>query len=144
MRDDGGDVMTDVVWIELPVEFRGMWYNPEFGGFSVFLKDRFNPDNPPDRLLEALRKYGETEFPQKREHEYANPTWISRERFEQRYGRVEKVLVNKETWESDNYSTPDERDLLIFTEDYVVTLTEYDGYESFIALPRSYEKLLKR
>jgi hypothetical protein len=134
--------MTDVVWMELPVKFHGIWYSPDFGGFNVFLRDRFNPEYPPDRLLEALRKRGEQ--PRRREHEYANPTWVSREEFEQCYGRVEKVLVNKATWESDDYDTPDEGDLLIFTEDYVVTLTEYDGYESFIVLPRSYEKLLGR
>ena len=43
-----------VKWILLPVEFKGIWYSPCFGGFNITLKDRFNPEFPPDRLYEEL------------------------------------------------------------------------------------------
>jgi hypothetical protein len=117
--------MSEIVWIPLPVEFKGIWYSPEFGGFHISLRDRFNPSYPP-----AM-------------HKYAKPTWMSREKFEEKYGKVEIILVNMETWNSNDDFTPDEKDLLIFTDQYVVTMDEYDGWEGFIALPRDYRKLLR-
>jgi hypothetical protein len=116
--------MSGATWIPLPVEFKGIWYSPDYGGFNILLKHRFNPSRPPGK------------------HEFAKPTWMSREEFEERFGRVEVILVNGETWNSDDEYTPDEKDLLIFTDQYVVTMDEYDGWERFVALPRNYRKLL--
>jgi hypothetical protein len=128
-------------WILLPVEFRGIWYNPRFGSFDVYLRDRFNTTLPPDRLNEHLKRF----HPElcRREHDHAEPTWVSKEEFEEEFGRVEAVLVNQERWNSNDLFTPDEEDLLIFTERYVITLDEYDGCERFKALPRDWRPLLK-
>jgi len=133
--------MSGRKWIPLPVEFKGIWYSPSFGGFDVYLRDRFDPRYPPDRLMERLRK----SHPElaREDHDCAEPTWVSKEEFEAEFGRVEAVLVSEEAWNSDDLLTPDEDDLLIFTEKYVVTLDEYDGYESFRALPRDWRGLLE-
>ena len=130
-----------MTWIVLPVEFKGIWYSPSYGGFSVYLRDRFSPDYPPDRLNEELKKAGRWELVRK-DHKYANPKWMSKEELEEKYGKIEVILVNKEKWESDDHYPPNENNLLIFTDKYVVTMGEYDGLEYFIALPRDYKKLI--
>jgi len=128
-------------WIKLPVEFKGIWYSPCHGGFGVYLRDRFNPAFPPDRLNEELRKTDPRLAG--RDHDCAKPTWVSKEEFEREFGRVEAVLVSQEKWGSDDLSVPSEADLLIFTDRYVVALDEYDGYEAFKALPRDWRRLLE-
>ena len=123
-------------WIKLPVEFKGIWISPQYGGFHVTLRDRFNPEYPPDRLYESFEKKGE--YLLIRRHAHAKPTWITRKVFEEEFGKVELVLVDKEKWNDlDWYHTPGNRELLIYTEKYVVSLAEYDGWEEFIALPRN-------
>ena len=134
--------MNEKKWIPLPVEFKGIWYSPTYGGFEVYLRDRFNLSHPPDRLNEALKKDKSLKF-QREDHQYAEPTWLSKEELEKELGKIEAILVNEETWFSDNYQTPDKDDMLIFTVDYVVTMNEYDGNEYFIVLPRDYKKLLR-
>ena len=134
----------EVEWIELPVKFKGIWYSPDYGGFEIYLSDRFNPSFPPDRLVEALKKHEDKHPFVNKEHEHASPTWMSKQEFEKEFGKVEKILVNKKAWSSDSLITPDDKHLLIFTKDNVVTMGEYDGYEYFVALPRNWKKLLKR
>ena len=133
-----------VEWIELPVKFLGIWYSPDWGGFHTYLKDRFYPSLPPDRLMEDLARHGEKHPIVDKEHKFAKPTWINKKGFEKEFGKIEKILVNKEMWNGDFYSTPDSDSLLIFTKDNVVTMGEYDGYEYFTSLPRSWKKLLKK
>ena len=43
-------------WIPLPIEFKGIWYSQAYGGFNIYLRERFEPKLAPDRLLEQLRK----------------------------------------------------------------------------------------
>lgn len=132
----------EIEWIELPVKFKGIWYSPDWGGFNIFLRDRFDTRYPPDRLKEKFDKRHE-KYPYK-EHEHAKPTWFSKEEFELAYGKVEKIVVNKETWFSDDfYHTPYDKDMLIFTEKFVVCMEEYDGFEGFVALPRDWKWLLR-
>jgi hypothetical protein len=125
-----------VEWIPLPVEFKGIWFSPQYGGFNIYLSDRFNPDYPPDRERELMLRSGfdQDQIPD-RDHIFASPKWMSKEEFENKFGKVEKILVNKETWESNRSNTPKENDLLIITEKYIVIMDEYDGYESFRTIP---------
>jgi hypothetical protein len=123
-------------WIKLPVEFMGIWYSPTYGGFSVYLRDRFNPEFPPDRLHEELGR--DAFLPP---HYGAKPTWVSKEEFEKEFGKVEIILVWSEDWYSNNHYPPTDS-LIIYTEKYIVTLTEYDGNESFYAVPRDWRLLL--
>jgi len=125
-----------MTWIKLPVEFKGIWYSPAYGGFHIYLRDRFNPEYPPDRLREKLGS--DAIFPP---HFGADPRWISKEKFEKLFGKVEMIVVLAEDWYSDNYDTPEDN-LIIYTEKYIVTLTEYDGYESFSKVPRDWRFLL--
>jgi hypothetical protein len=129
-------------WILLPVEFKGIWYNAEYGGFSVYVRDRFNVEYPPDRLNVALimeaKDYDESKHP---DHKFAKPTWMSKERFERKFGRVEAVVVDEDEWKGRACLL---EHILIFTDKYVVTLVEYDGLESFLALPRDWRKLIDR
>jgi hypothetical protein len=123
-------------WIPLPVEFKGIWFSPKYGGFSIYLSDRFNPCYPPDRLRELMIRRGIYRGKiMDRDHVFASPRWMSREEFESKFGKVEKILVYKETWGSDRFNTPKEIDLLIITEKYIVIMDEYDGYEYFRAIP---------
>jgi hypothetical protein len=130
-------------WIELPVEFKGMWVNAKFGGSGMFilLRDRFNPEPPPDRLRLKLIEMGKEEILKvyNKDHQYANPAWIDREWFEKAFGKVLKIYVNKETWNSDFFITPNEDDLLIVTEDYIVFLWDHDHFEYFKAIPKVWE-----
>jgi hypothetical protein len=128
----------------LPVEFKGIWYSPCFGGFEISLSDRFNPQFPPDRLHEQLMKTHPEMVEYKKPHDCAEPTWASREEFEKKYGKVEMVIVDEERWKDEEwFLTPNENALLIFTDKYVVTIRDYDGAEYFIAMPRDYKQLLK-
>jgi tRNA A37 methylthiotransferase MiaB len=113
-------------WIPLPVEFKGIWYNSAYGGWDAILRERFDPNLPPERVNRFL----------------SNPKWVSKEEFEKRYGKVEMVIVDDDRWNSSNYGTPSEKEMVIFTEKYAIVLTEYDGLESFIAVPRDYRKVL--
>jgi hypothetical protein len=133
--------MPKIKWIKLPVEFLGIWYSPEFGGFNIYLRDRFNPAFPPDRLNEWFKR-NDPRFVRK-DHEGAEPIWLTREGFEHVYGKVEAILVNEETWNSARFTTPTNEDLLFFTPEYVVTMTEYDGAEAFLSLPRDWRRLLE-
>ncbi|NHV05816.1 MAG: hypothetical protein HA495_00570 [Thaumarchaeota archaeon] len=134
-----------IEWIELPVKFKGIWYSPKQGGFFIFLRDRFSQKYPPDRNYEALQK---THLYKKRlfkQHEHASPMWIPRRVFEANFGKVEKILVNKGIWKSnEDYTTPNENTLLIFTKDSVITMVANKGSEWFIRLPRDWKKLLKK
>jgi hypothetical protein len=136
-------------WIPLPVKFKGIWYSPMVGCFNITLKDRFNPDFPPDRLYEELIKDKSSGHPwivlkYRKPHEYAEPLWMSKRRFEEKYGKVEAILVDEEKWDDEEwYYTPDEGVLLIFTDKYVVAMKNHEGFESFIALPRDYKQLLE-
>ena len=125
-----------VEWVLLPVEFKGIWFNSSYGGFSVYLKDRFNPDYPPDRLREAILKRGLKSIIDET-HKFASPKWMSKKEFEDKFGKVKKILVNKETWKSNNFDTPKEDDLLIITEDYIVVMDEYDGKEYFKTIEKN-------
>jgi len=124
-------------WIKLPVEFKGIWYSPTYGGFSVYLRDRFNPEFPPDRLYEETKDKPPFLPP----HFGAEPTWISKEEFEKEFGKIEVILVWSEDWYSNNHYPPTDS-LIIYTEKYIVTLVEYDGNESFYAVPRDWRMLL--
>jgi hypothetical protein len=128
-------------WILLPVEFKGIWYSPTYGGFNIYLRDRFNPELAPDRLKAELRKYYPDLAEKMKEHQFANPKWMSKEEFEQKYGKIEAIVVDEEAWNSDSYYYYDS--LFFFTEHYVVILKEYDGYESFLAVPRDWKKLIE-
>jgi hypothetical protein len=130
-----------VKWILLPVEFKGIWFSPRHGGFRVYLRDRFNPAYPPDRLRADMMK----DYPDlapKKDHDAANPLWMSREVFEKLFGKVEAVIVDEEAWNSDEYDIPT-RSLIFYTEHYVVVLREYDGYEYFLGVPRDWRKMLE-
>jgi hypothetical protein len=130
-------------WIPLPVEFKGIWYNTRSGDFFVRLSDRFNPQLPPDRFHELLMKENPELAKDREPHEGAKPHWESRESFEEKYGRVEAILVDEWAWNNEKWMyTPNEYVLLIFTNKYVITMREYDGVEYFIALPRDYKELL--
>jgi len=128
-------------WIELPVEFKGIWINAKFGGITIWLRDRFNPEYPPDRLRQKFIEMKAEKILEDyvRDHQYGEPYWITRELFEKAFGKVVKVYVNKDTWNSDYIHTPNENDLLIITEDYIVFLYEYDGLENFKAIPKIWE-----
>jgi hypothetical protein len=131
-------------WILLPVMFKGIWYSPKFGGFNVALRNRFNPELPPDRLYELLKETHPEIAMYKKPHDCAEPKWKSKEEFEAKYGKVEAIFVNEETWNNLKFfGTPDEDDLLIFTDKYVIAMDEYDGLEYFTALPRDYRQLLR-
>jgi len=131
-----------VKWILLPVEFKGIWYSPkQYGGFHVFLRDRFNPELPPDRLREDLKKDYPDIAEKRKDHESANPTWMSREQFEKLFGKIEAVVVDAEMWNSNEYDIPT-KELIFYTEQYIVVLREYDGYEYFLGVPRDWKALL--
>jgi hypothetical protein len=130
-------------WISLPVEFKGIWYSPCFGGFEISLSDRFNPQFPPDRLRERLKKTFPEFLRHGKPHVYAEPHWMTREEFESMYGKVEMILVDKDKWREEWECRLSEENMLIFTDKYVVTIRDYDGAEYFIAMPRDYKQLLK-
>jgi hypothetical protein len=128
-------------WILLPVEFEGIWYSPKYGGFHIYLRDRFNPELPPDRLQKDLEKYYPNLARIHREHDAAEPTWLSKEDFEKEFGKIEAIVVDEEMWNSDIYSGY-YNSLFFFTEHYVVVLREYDGYEYFLKVPRDWRILI--
>jgi hypothetical protein len=113
-------------WIPLPVEFKGIWINDDYGGLDITLRDRF--DFNPSLIMEK--------------DPYSNPKWISREEIEKEYGKVEMVIVDDERWNSSNYHPPNEREMVIFTEKYALVIDEYDGLETLIPVPRDYRKVL--
>jgi hypothetical protein len=128
-------------WILLPVEFKGIWYNQAHGGLNIYLRDRFNPELAPDRLKIELRKYYPDLAEKLKEHEFANPKWMSKEEFEEQFGKVEAIVVNEEIWNSDRY-VGYYNSLIFYTEHYIVFLKEYDGFESFSSIPRDWRKLI--
>jgi hypothetical protein len=128
-------------WILLPVEFKGIWISPEYGGFHIYLRDRFNPVLAPDRLREYMRKHS-PHLVFGKDHESAKPTWVSKEEFEKDFGKIEAIVVDEEVWNSDRYDNY-YNSFFIFTEDYVVMLREYDGYEYFDYVPRDWKKLIE-
>jgi len=135
------------MWIRLPIEFKGIWISHKHGGFTVSLQDRLSPSYPKDTLFEYYQQdpYLSSFKASRKPHQHADPVWISKGVLEEMYGEIELVLVDDEEWK-DAYralDTPDEKSLLIFTKEHVITLGECDGAEFFIALPRSPEIILK-
>jgi hypothetical protein len=128
--------------MKLPVEFKGIWYSPHFGGFSPNLLERFKEEYPNDWLDIALcseesQKYNEEHElrPYKSNpHKHAEPTWISKNEFEKEYGKIIyiELLVDKIP---EGYD--DNRNFIIWTENNVIQLEEYDGLEYFTPMPRN-------
>jgi len=127
--------LRKIEWIELPMEFKGIWINGCYGGFNTYLRDRFNPEYPPDRRNEFFRK-NDPQWVNDVDHKYAEPVWVSREEIEKQCGKVIKVLVNKETWESDSIVDMDENEVKIITEKYIIFINEYDGLERLKGIRR--------
>jgi len=44
-------------------------------------------------------------------------------------------------WNSNEYDIPT-KELIFYTEQYIVVLREYDGYEYFLGVPRDWKALL--
>jgi hypothetical protein len=77
-------------WIHLPIEFNGIWINSDYGGWSVTFRERFDPNLSFEKVSR-----------------FSKPKWVSREELEERYGRVEMVIVDDEKWNSNYDDTPD-------------------------------------
>lgn len=135
-------MITPNRWILLPVEFKGIWYNTDYGGFHIYLKDRFKLKLAPDRLREELRKDGIIDLViDKADHSSATPRWLTREEFEKQFGKIEAIIVDEEVWNSNRYDGYYDS-YYFFTADKVIAMREYDGMEYFIAVPRDWKKMI--
>jgi hypothetical protein len=123
--------MEEFICEILSTNFKGIWISPKYGGFNPKKIDRFKPELPADQLYEnIIKKSGEFASPPTRPHQYAEPQWITKEEFEKEYGKVEYIRIK----DPNDYTI---YDIIIWTDKYVITLSEYDGYEYFVVLPRN-------
>ena len=107
-----------IKWMLLPFEFKGIWLHAGFGDPFTTLARRFDPTT---LVGEAW-------------------VWYPKEMFERLYGKIEAVLVNIDKWnELITYITPC---VLFYTEECIVIVDDYDGFEKFIAVLRDYKKLM--